>query len=69
MASQRARLDLNHTEGTWIFSVMQSKSTIASFAGHLLGSGVFADPKLFTMHLLLGCLIALSKVRQQYHSW
>jgi hypothetical protein len=45
---------------------MQNRATIASFAGHLLGSGVFADPKLFTMHLLLGCLIALSKVRQQY---
>jgi len=30
---------------------------------------VFADPSLFTVHLLLGRLNTLSKVRQQYQNW
>lgn len=45
---------------------MQNRSTIASFAGRMLGSRMLAAPRTPTMHLLPACLMALSKVRQRH---
>ena len=45
---------------------MRNISAIPPFVRLLLGSRVFADLGLFTLRLLTGYLIALSKVRQQY---
>jgi hypothetical protein len=66
MRSERARRDLNHADGSWTLGGMQNRSAIAAFAGHLPGSCVFADPRLFTMDLLPDHLMTFSRVRQWY---
>jgi hypothetical protein len=68
MALERAHLDLKHSPDSGIFRVRQKLLSIASFPGLLFGSWVFADPSVFTLPLLLGCLITLFKVRQWYQS-